>query len=333
MQREKILEVKNLKTFFNTKDGVVKAVNGVNFNLKKGEILGIVGESGAGKSVTGFSLLRLIDPPGEILEGSIKFKGQDLMKMNERDMIKIRGKKISMIFQDPMASLNPVLTIGQQLIEVLQFHLNYRRKKAKNRAVELLNMVGISSPGKRMKHYPNQLSGGMRQRVVVAIALASDPEVIIADEPTTALDVTIQAQIINLMQNLIKDRQTSLIFITHDLALVSEIADRILVMYAGDIIEYGSKGSIISNPAHPYTQGLINSIPVLDKNQKRLKQIKGLMPSPLDLPAGCKFRSRCSKKTDYCKNSDNKFKKISNNHYSTCSEACQLKKELIAGVG
>ncbi len=333
MQREKILEVKNLKTFFNTKDGVIKAVNGVNFDLEKGEILGIVGESGAGKSVTGFSLLRLIDPPGEILEGSIKFKGQDLMKINKRNMNKIRGKKISMIFQDPMASLNPVLTIGQQLIEVLQFHLNYSRKKARNRAVELLNMVGISSPEKRMKHYPNQLSGGMRQRVVVAIALASDPEVIIADEPTTALDVTIQAQIIGLMKNLIKDRQTSLIFITHDLALVSEIADRILVMYAGDIIEYGSKESIISNPAHPYTQGLINSIPVLDKDQKRLKQIKGLMPSPLDLPEGCKFRSRCSKKTDYCKNNDNKLKKINNNHYSTCSEAYQLQKELIAGVG
>lgn len=333
MQKEKILEVNNLRTHFNTKEGVVKAVNGVSFNLHKGEILGIVGESGAGKSVTGFSLLRLIDPPGEIVEGEIIYKDKDLLKMNKKEMNKIRGKKISMIFQDPMASLNPVLTIGKQLKEVLQFHLNYSRKEAKNRAIELLEMVGISSPGKRLKHYPNQLSGGMRQRVVIAIALASDPEVIIADEPTTALDVTIQAQIIGLMKKLIKDKQTSLIFITHDLALVSEIADRIMVMYAGDVIEHGLKRKIINNPAHPYTRGLIKSIPVLDRNQKRLEQIKGLMPSPLDLPAGCKFHSRCSMKSHQCKNYNNELIKVDENHFATCSKARQIKDDLIAGVG
>ncbi|HKL13550.1 MAG TPA: ABC transporter ATP-binding protein [Halanaerobiales bacterium] len=332
MQKRKILEVSNLKTYFHTKEGTVKAVNGVSFELNKGEILGIVGESGAGKSITGFSLLRLIDPPGEIVEGEIKFKGKDLLKVNKKDMNKIRGKKISMIFQDPMASLNPVLTIGQQLMEVLIFHLNFSRKKAKKRAIELLNMVGISSPKKRIKQYPNQLSGGMRQRVVVAIALASDPEIIIADEPTTALDVTIQAQIIGLMKNLIKDRKTSLIFITHDLALVSEIAERIMVMYAGNVIEYGAKEKIISYPAHPYTEGLINSIPVFDKDQKRLKQIKGLMPSPLNLPEGCKFRSRCTQKSINCQN-EKKLIKIENNHFATCSEARQIEKELIAGVG
>jgi len=333
MQKEKILEVNNLRTHFNTKEGVVKAVNGVSFNLHKGEILGIVGESGAGKSVTGFSLLRLIDSPGEIVEGEIKYKEKDLLKMNKKRMNKIRGEKISMIFQDPMASLNPVLTIGRQLMEVLQFHLNYSRKEAKNRAIELLEMVGISSPETRLKHYPNQLSGGMRQRVVIAIALASDPEIIIADEPTTALDVTIQAQIIGLMKNLIKDRQTSLIFITHDLALVSEIADRIMVMYAGDVIEHGRKSKIISNPVHPYTKGLIKSIPVMDRDQKRLEQIKGLMPSPLDLPDGCKFHSRCSRKSHRCRNYNNELIEIEKNHFATCSEARQIKNDLIAGVG
>ncbi len=333
MQKEKILEVNNLRTHFNTKEGVVKAVNGVSFNLHKGEILGIVGESGAGKSVTGFSLLRLIDSPGEIVEGEIKYKDTDLLKMNKKRMNKIRGEKISMIFQDPMASLNPVLTIGRQLMEVLQFHLNYSRKEAKNRAIELLEMVGISSPETRLKHYPNQLSGGMRQRVVIAIALASDPEIIIADEPTTALDVTIQAQIIGLMKNLIKDRQTSLIFITHDLALVSEIADRIMVMYAGDVIEHGRKSKIISNPVHPYTKGLIKSIPVMDRDQKRLEQIKGLMPSPLDLPDGCKFHSRCSRKSHRCRNYNNELIEIEKNHFATCSEARQIKNDLIAGVG
>ncbi|HMA59424.1 MAG TPA: ABC transporter ATP-binding protein [Halanaerobiales bacterium] len=333
MQKEKILEVNNLRTHFNTKEGVVKAVNGVSFNLHKGEILGIVGESGAGKSVTGFSLLRLIDSPGEIVEGEIKYKDTDLLKMNKKRMNKIRGEKISMIFQDPMASLNPVLTIGRQLMEVLQFHLNYSRKEAKNRAIELLEMVGISSPETRLKHYPNQLSGGMRQRVVIAIALASDPEIIIADEPTTALDVTIQAQIIGLMKNLIKDRQTSLIFITHDLALVSEIADRIMVMYAGDVIEHGRKSKIISNPVHPYTKGLIKSIPMMDRDQKRLEQIKGLMPSPLDLPDGCKFHSRCSRKSHRCRNYNNELIEIEKNHFATCSEARQIKNDLIAGVG
>jgi len=333
MQKEKILEVNNLRTHFNTKEGVVKAVNGVSFNLHKGEILGIVGESGAGKSVTGFSLLRLIDSPGEIVEGEIKYKDTDLLKMNKKEMNKIRGEKISMIFQDPMASLNPVLTIGRQLMEVLQFHLNYSRKEAKNRAIELLEMVGISSPETRLKHYPNQLSGGMRQRVVIAIALASDPEIIIADEPTTALDVTIQAQIIGLMKNLIKDRQTSLIFITHDLALVSEIADRIMVMYAGDVIEHGRKSKIISNPVHPYTKGLIKSIPMMDRDQKRLEQIKGLMPSPLDLPDGCKFHSRCSRKSHRCRDYNNELIEIEKNHFATCSEARQIKNDLIAGVG
>ncbi len=332
MQKEKILEVKGLRTHFNTREGIVKSVNGVSFDLHQGEILGIVGESGAGKSVTGFSILRLIEPPGEVVAGEVNFRGQDILKLKEKEMNQIRGNKISMIFQDPMTSLNPVLTIGQQIMEVLRFHLNLSRKKARLRAIELLKMVGISSPEKRIAHYPNQLSGGMRQRVVIAIALASDPELIIADEPTTALDVTIQAQIISLMKKLIKERKTSMIIISHDLALVSEIADRIMVMYAGKVIEYGDKRSLITNPAHPYTTGLIDSIPVLNKDQARLKQIKGLMSSPLNLPEGCKFRSRCERTGSNCVG-EPELKEIANNHQVACHAAQLFSEELMKGVG
>ncbi len=332
MQKEKILEVNDLKTYFHTREGIVKSVNGVSFEVNKGEILGIVGESGAGKSVTGFSLLRLIEEPGEIVAGEVKFKGQDLLKMSEKEMNKIRGNKISMIFQDPMTSLNPVLTVGRQITEVLIFHQNYSRKDARKRAVELLEMVGISSPEKRIDHYPSQLSGGMRQRVVIAIALASNPELLIADEPTTALDVTIQAQIIGLMKNLIDKFNTSMIIISHDLALISEIADKVMVMYAGDIIEYGDKGKLISEPAHPYTQGLIDSLPVLGRDQRRLNQIKGIMPSPLNLPEGCKFKSRCDYADDDCPDCTELIK-VSDGHFATCKKAQVFSKKLMRGVG
>ena len=289
-----LLEVKNLKTYFFTKEGIVKAVDGNSFSLEKGEILGIVGESGAGKSITGFSILNLIDKPGKIVEGEIIFEGKDLTKLNKEAFEKIRGKEITMVFQDPETSLNPVITIGTQLMETMLYHNeSLSEKEAYQASVEMLQQVGLPSAEKRMQSYPHELSGGMKQRVVIAIALLNNPKLLIADEPTTALDVTIQAQILFLMKKLSSDLGSSLIFITHDIAVISQLCDKIAVMYAGRIVEYGSKDEIIFDPKHPYTKGLIACLPTLDDHQKKLHQIPGVMPSLLHLPTGCYFKDRC----------------------------------------
>ncbi len=296
-----LLEVKNLKTYFFTRNGVVKSVDGTSFSIEKGEILGIVGESGAGKSITGFSILGLIDPPGKIVEGEINFDGRDLVKLSQEELQKIRGDEISMIFQDPQTSLNPVITIGKQLMEAILYHnKNVSKKEAYNSCVEILETVGLPAAEKRMKSYPHQLSGGMKQRVVIAMALLNNPKLLIADEPTTALDVTIQAQILYLMKKLSKDFHSSLILITHDIAVVSQLCDKIAVMYAGRIVEYGKKEDIIFNPMHPYTKGLIECLPKLNDDKKRLYQIPGIMPSLLGLPQGCYFKDRCEFADEQC---------------------------------
>ena len=317
-ERNKILEVKNLKTHFHTFQGVVKAVDDVSFDLHEGEILGIVGESGGGKSITGFSIIKLIEEPGRIVQGEILFEGKNIVKKSEYEMNKIRGKKISMIFQDPMTSLNPVYTIGRQLEEVLILHENLTKAERHKRCIELLNSVGISNAEKRLQNYPHEFSGGMRQRVVIAIALASNPKIIIADEPTTALDVTIQAQILRLMQNIVKENNCALIMITHDLAVIAEMAHRVNVMYCGKIVETGYTKDIINNYAHPYTEGLIGSIPSTDQDKERLTTIKGVVPNMFDLPKGCKFAPRCKYSQSVCFESEPEMTDVDQSHKVAC---------------
>ena len=296
-----MIQVKNLKTYFFTKKGTVKAVDGVSFNIKEGEILGIVGESGAGKSITGFSIINLIDYPGKIVDGEVIFEGKNLVKLPQKELEKIRGNKISMIFQDPQTSLNPVLTIERQLIETIYFHnRNLTKNEMRKRAIEVLKKVGIPSPEKRLKNYPHQFSGGMKQRIVISMALINNPKLLIADEPTTALDVTIQAQILILMKKLCRDLNSSLILITHDIGVVAQLADNIAVMYGGKIVEYGKKEDILYNPLHPYTKGLIECLPKYNEDKKRLYQIKGVMPNLLNLPEGCYFRDRCPEADERC---------------------------------
>ena len=296
-----LLEVKNLKTHFFTRNGVVKSVDGISFCIEKGRILGIVGESGAGKSITGFSIINLIDKPGKIVEGEILFDGKDLVKLSEKELQSIRGNEIAMIFQDPQTSLNPVITIGEQLMEAILYHRkNVTKKEAYEECVNILKKVGLPAAEKRMASYPHQLSGGMKQRVVIAMALLNNPKLLIADEPTTALDVTIQAQILYLMKKLSLDFGSSLILITHDIAVVSQLCDDIAVMYAGRIVEYGSKEEIIFDPKHPYTKGLIACLPKLNDDKKRLYQIPGIMPSLLNLPKGCYFKNRCEWADEEC---------------------------------
>ena len=314
-----LLEVKDLKTWFHTFKGVVKAVDGVSFALKRGEILGIVGESGGGKSITGFSILKLIGPPGRFDGGEVWFEGEDLLQKSEQEMQNIRGNKISMIFQDPMTALNPLYTIAQQIEETLRQHqpgLPAAERRA--RAVELLRKVGIPSPEARLKDYPHQFSGGMRQRVIIAIALAMSPALIIADEPTTALDVTVQAQIIRLLTALVREKNTALILITHDLALVSEVVDKILVMYCGKIVESGTVPDILERTAHPYTAGLLNSIPRLAGEPRRLEQIPGMVPSPFDLPPGCKFAPRCPRRQPLCETREPETFAVNAGHEAAC---------------
>ncbi|MDK2918151.1 MAG: peptide/nickel transport system ATP-binding protein [Candidatus Petromonas sp.] len=314
----KLLEVKNLRTYFHTFKGTVKAVDNVSFDIHEGEILGVVGESGGGKSITGFSIIRLIDEPGRIESGKIIFNGTDLLKKSEKEMNKIRGKEIAMVFQDPMTSLNPVYTIGEQIEEVLLLHENLTKQERKARCIELLRDVGISNPESRLKNYPHQFSGGMRQRVVIAIALAANPKLIIADEPTTALDVTIQSQILKLMKKLVKEHGVALMLITHDLAVVSEMADRINVMYCGKIVESGYTRDIIENYTHPYTEGLLNSIPDIDKEKTRLDTIPGIVPNMFDLPKGCNFAPRCNYCQEICEEKEPKLLKVGENHYVSC---------------
>ncbi|MGL4667418.1 MAG: ABC transporter ATP-binding protein [Saezia sp.] len=295
-----VLEVNGLKAHFFTHAGVVKAVDGVDLCVAPGEILGLVGESGSGKSITGFSIMQLIDKPGRIVDGSIKFMGKEIVNLKDSQMQAIRGKDIAMIFQDPMMTLNPVLRIDTQMVEAIMVHEKTNRKTALRRCEEALAMVGIPAPKERLKTYPHELSGGMRQRVAIAIALLNNPKLIIADEPTTALDVTIQAQILYEVQKLCQQTGTALIWITHDLAIVSRLADRIAVMYAGRIVESGPTKAIIENPAHPYTLGLMQSIPTRETKGKMLQQIPGMAPSLLNLPQGCAFRPRCSYATEAC---------------------------------
>ena len=296
-----LLEVNNLKTYFYTDAGVGKAVDDVSFSLEKGRTLGMVGESGCGKSVTSLSIMRLVDPTvGRNEGGEILLDGVDLLKISEKEMQRIRGDRISMIFQEPMTSLNPVFTIGYQISESLMLHKGLDKKQARARSIELLEMVGIPEAGKRVDEYPHQLSGGMRQRVMIAMALSGDPEVLIADEPTTALDVTIQAQILELLRSLQKQLNMSIIIITHDLGVIAEMADDVVVMYAGDIVEKAPMRALFDEPLHPYTIGLMNSIPDIEENVTRLRTMEGLVPSLYDMPKGCRFAPRCPYATPEC---------------------------------
>jgi peptide/nickel transport system ATP-binding protein len=320
-----ILQVKNLKTYFNTDNGIAHAVDNVSFNLNAGETLGIVGESGCGKSVTSLSIMRLIDqPPGFFAGGEILFNGENLLDMNDGQMRNIRGNKISMIFQEPMTSLNPVFTIGNQIIEAVQLHQKLDYKNSRKKAIEMLDLVGIPAPDQRIDEYPHQLSGGMRQRVMIAISLSCNPEILIADEPTTALDVTIQAQILELIQQLQSELNLAVIMITHDLGLISEICNRVIVMYAGQVVEQGTIKEIFKSPKHPYTAGLMKSIPVIGENKnKELYNIKGLVPNATDFPIGCHFHPRCEFVVNKCKEELPNIESITNNseHLVRCWEA------------
>lgn len=308
---EKILEVRNLVTSFKSSKGPLRAVDGVSFDVYKGKTLGIVGESGCGKSVTSLSIMRLIPPQqGEIASGEILYKGTDLLKIPMADMRKIRGNEISMVFQEPMTSLNPVFTVGSQIMEAVVLHQKVSKAQARERAIEMLKLVGIPAPEKRIDDYPHQLSGGMRQRVMIAMALSCNPHLLIADEPTTALDVTIQAQILELMKKLRETLGMALILITHDLGVIAETADDVIVMYAGKIVEYGPVKEIFANPKHPYTKGLLKSIPTFTNDpsgrvaKQRLDTIPGIVPSLFDLPKGCRFQTRCVDCFDKCKTAE-----------------------------
>ncbi len=295
-----LLRVEGLKTHFFTEDGVVQAVDGVDFVLRRGETLGIVGESGSGKSVTSLSILRLVSYPGKIVEGRVIFDGKDLAPLNDEEMRKIRGDRISMIFQQPTTALNPVFKVGDQITETLEIHQGIKGAEAERRCVELLMLVGLPDPQRRMSQYPHELSGGQCQRVMIAMALACNPELLIADEPTTALDVTIQAQILDLMRDLREKVDMAIILITHDMGVVAEMADNVIVMYAGQVVEYADVRALFADPKHPYTVGLLNSMPVLGQVKHDLEVIPGTVPSLMNPPKGCRFAARCSKRFDKC---------------------------------
>jgi oligopeptide transport system ATP-binding protein len=323
---DNVLEIKDLATYFYTHDGVVKAVDGISYEVQEGETLGIVGESGCGKSVSALSIMRLIaDPPGKIERGEVIFEGQDLLKLSDSEMRAVRGNRIGMIFQEPMTSLNPVLTIERQLTETLELHLKMTKMQARSRAGELLEMVGIPDPVRRLKDYPHQMSGGMRQRVMIAMAISCNPRLIIADEPTTALDVTIQAQILELMQSLSKDLGTALIIITHNLGVVARYAQRVAVMYAGKIIETSTAGPIYADPRHPYTLGLLNSVPRLDEEMStKLEPIEGLPPDLIDMPDSCSFAPRCRYAIEKCTTEAPPLSEVTGGHLSACWRAEEL---------
>lgn len=294
-----------MRTQFKTKEGIINAVNGVNFNIDKGEVVAVVGESGSGKSVTSLSIMGLIESKArEVVNGEIIFKGENLLKKSKREIQNIRGNEISMIFQEPMTSLNPVFTIGKQITEVIIRHENISKKEAEKKAVQMLELVGIPSPEKRIKDYPHQMSGGMRQRAMIAMALVCNPELLIADEPTTALDVTIQAQILDLMLKLKEKLGTAILLITHDLGVVAEVADRVVVMYCGKIVESGTVEEIFEKPLHPYTEGLLKSIPKIEEECEKLFMIPGMVPNPLEMPKGCAFSTRCGKCNQMCINNE-----------------------------
>ena len=313
-----MLEVKDLRTSFFTPAGEVKAVNGVSFNLDHGKVLGIVGESGSGKSVTAYSIMQILEKTGKIVGGSIKFNGQELVGIGEKGMKSIRGNKISIIFQDPMTSLNPTYTIGHQLMEAIMLHTPRNKKQAWDRAVEMLRLVNVNEPEKRMKQYPFEFSGGMRQRVMIAMALACEPDILIADEPTTALDVTIQAQILELMQSLQKELGMAIIMITHDLGVVAQMCGEVIVMYAGSICEQGTADEIFYNPKHEYTKGLMRSIPTVDSDGSRLQPISGTPIDLLNMPAGCPFAPRCDAAMKICMRERCQRMQINDWHQAAC---------------
>ena len=323
---DKLLDIKALRTQFFTSTGIVKAVDGISYSVDAGETVAIVGESGCGKSVGAMSILRLIpDPPGKIVGGSIHFMGKDLLQLSEDEIRAVRGRDIGMVFQEPMTSLNPVLSIGRQLTETMEIHLGMSRQKANARAVELLGLVGIADAERRLKQYPHHLSGGMRQRIMIALALSCEPKLIIADEPTTALDVTIQAQILELMKNLTRQLGVALIVITHNLGVVARYADRVNVMYAGKIIETGSAHDIYHNPRHPYTLGLLQSVPRLDQPRgQRLIPIQGQPPDLTRLDSGCAYRPRCSYAITRCQNEIPPLELITAAHHSACWRSSEL---------
>ncbi len=328
MDAPKILEVKNLETSFFTDRGVLKAVDDVSFDLSPGKTLGIVGESGCGKSVTSLSIMRLIpNPPGRITGGQILYQGRDLLRLTPEEMRKVRGNEISMIFQEPMTSLNPVFTIGNQLTEAILLHQDLSKSDAMNRAIEMLKSVGIPAPEKRVKDYPHQLSGGMRQRVMIAMALSCNPRILIADEPTTALDVTIQAQILDLLRDLQQKTGLALMLITHDLGVVAEMAHEVVVMYAGRVVERAPVKDIFRSPKHPYTRGLLNSIPVLNRDptgkvkKSRLEPIPGIVPSLYELPPGCRFQERCSLASDECRGTEPVLRDFAGSRAVRCVKA------------
>ncbi|MDN4075960.1 ABC transporter ATP-binding protein [Fictibacillus terranigra] len=317
--RDKLLTIENLKTHFFSDDGIVPAVDGVNITIKKGETVGIVGESGCGKSVTSLSVMRLLkDTPGRVVGGSIQFKGKDLLSLSDREMRNIRGNEIAMIFQEPMTSLNPVLTIGRQIKEAVGLHLGLEGKKAHEHVIEMLKLVGIPRAEEIVNEYPHQLSGGMRQRVMIAMAMSCKPKLLIADEPTTALDVTIQAQILELMKKLSAEEETAIMLITHDLGVVAEMCDRVVVMYAGKVVEEADIYELFENPKHPYTKGLLQSIPKLREKKNRLGSIPGTVPNPLERPPGCKFAPRCSEVFDLCREVEPELLPVGADHQCRC---------------
>ena len=321
MTQDALLMTENLKTHFYTKRGIVKAVDGVDLAVKKGTVTGLVGESGCGKSVTALSVMGLVpSPPGRIVEGRILFEGEDLTRKSPSEMAQLRGRDISMIFQEPMTSLNPVLPVGRQVGEPLRVHTKLGREKIKNKVVEMLDLVGIPEPASRLGSFPHQLSGGLRQRVMIAMAMICEPKLLIADEPTTALDVTIQAQILELMKDLMKRLDTSIILITHDLGVVAEICDEVYVMYAGKVVEKGTVFDIFDAPAHPYTRGLLRSIPGIGASSPggKLYSIDGTVPSLLNLPAGCRFAPRCAKALPYCHQKEPEMVPLGGSHFARC---------------
>ena len=318
-REEVLLEVRNLKTTFFTEDGAIPAVDGVSFAINSGETLGIVGESGCGKSVTSLSIMRLIpSPPGRIMGGEIVFEGKDLLKITKEEMRTIRGNRISMIFQEPMTSLNPVLTVGRQIMEAITLHQRANRREARSRTVDILRRVGIPSPERRISDYPHQMSGGMRQRVMIAMALSCNSRLLIADEPTTALDVTIQAQILDLIKGLKEELGMGVILITHDLGVVADLVARVVVMYAGKIVEGADTLSIFKNPKHPYTVGLMESIPKLHEDRARLQVIEGNVPDPFDMPVGCRFHPRCARVKEICSIEEPGLVEVETGHQVRC---------------
>ena len=320
-----LLSVSDLRTYFETEDGTVKAVDGISFELKRGETLGVVGESGSGKSVANLSLMRLIpEPPGKIVSGSILFDGRDVLKLSKREVRDIRGKRIAMIFQDPMTSLNPFLRVSRQLMEVTQLHLGHTKEQAREHAIKMLEHVGIPDARERVDSYPHEFSGGMRQRVMIAMALSCRPELLIADEPTTALDVTIQAQILELIKRLKAETGASVILITHDLGVVAGMTDHILVMYAGKVFEQATTEELFERPGNPYTRGLLRSVPDPTDEQGSLYQIPGLPPDLADLPPGCPFAPRCERAEDVCRREFPPYVEVASEHYSLCHFAREV---------